>query len=51
MVQRQTRVGVPCREETNQMSAWPRPKGISVPLSIDDEVCFVTLDQVSLMQP
>jgi hypothetical protein len=43
VVQRQTRVDAPSRLVTNQMSAWPSPKGISVPLSIYGEVSLVTL--------
>jgi hypothetical protein len=49
--QRQTRVGAPSGEETNQMSAWQLPKGTSVPLSINGRVSLVTLDQVLPMPP
>jgi hypothetical protein len=44
VAQRQTRVGAPLGEETNQISVWPYPKGTSVPLSIDSIVSLVTLD-------
>jgi hypothetical protein len=42
MVQRQTRLGAPLGEETNQMSVWPHPKGSLVPLSINGRVSLVT---------
>jgi hypothetical protein len=44
VAQRQTRVGVPPEEETNQMSVWSHPEGTSVPLSIGGGVSLVTLD-------
>jgi hypothetical protein len=47
MAQRQTRADALSREETNQMSAWPHPKGSWVPLSINGKVSLVTLDQIS----
>jgi hypothetical protein len=50
-VQRQTRVGAPSREETNQMSAWLHPEGTWVPLSINGEVSLVTLHRVSPKLP
>jgi hypothetical protein len=49
--QRQTRVGAPSREETNQVSAWPCPKGTLVPLNINGSVSLVTLERVFLMLP
>jgi hypothetical protein len=38
VAQRQTRVGAPSTEETNQMSAWLQSKGTWVPLSINGKV-------------
>jgi hypothetical protein len=45
LAQRQTRVGAPSREETNQMFVWLHPDGTSVPLSISGRVSLVTVDQ------
>jgi hypothetical protein len=51
VVQRQTRVGAPSREGTNQISAWPGPEGTSVLFSIHGEVSLVTLHWVAPMWP